>query len=1236
MADDKISKKILRAFFSPAVTLMNRLDVARKFALLGLMSLVAIAVVVHSLFDSLDQDIGFAQRELKGLELIELFPRTVHALQQHRGLSAGLLGGDENMRGSRADTEKKVEGALEEMLGQSFPGMNPGEDLQHIKADWELLRKEGLNWSAAENFAMHTRLIARIQSFEGIVADEYALTLDPELSTFYLIDTIVNKLPHALEHLGRLRAYGTGILARKRISEQQKIEMSILIAKLDDAIALLKVNLDKTGRHNPALQEVISTAYRDIADSARQVAGSVTTDILSGQFATQPDAFSGMSTAAIDRSYLQLDEKLLPMAETLIRERIEQAENTLHFSVGTAFLLFLVAAYFSVGIGRAIIVNIRSLARSAHAFADGNLHERVSIDARDELGQVGDSFNEMAFGFRTLLEASRENEARLRDLSANLEERVKKRTMELEQAQQLTESLLRRNQALMTTSMDGIHVMDTQGNLLAANDAFCRMLGYTQKEAASLNVADWDAQWPIGELRVRFKGLIGGSSRFETLHRRKDGALINVEISASGVELDGQEFIYASSRDITGRKRYEEVLKRHKLVIDTAIDGFWMTDMMGNLQEANEAYAKISGYTVDELVNMHISQLEAKEKSAEEVQAHIARIMAQGYDRFETRHRHKDGHEIDIEVSATYMAESQQLFVFCHDITQRKKAEEALRIAAATFETHEAILITDANANIVRVNRAFEETTGYSAGDVLGKNPRILSSGRQDKTFYAEMWRQLLETGSWTGEMWDRRKNGQVYPKWLTITAIKNERGETTEYVAIFSDITARKEAEEEIRNLAFYDALTKLPNRRLLLDRFHLALSVSARSHHYGAVLFLDMDKFKVLNDTLGHDHGDLMLIEVAERIQLCVREVDTVARLGGDEFVVLIEEVGTNAQDASQKVALIAEKIRATLAVPYQIKGHEHHSSPSIGVCLYRGNGESVDALLKHADLAMYQAKEAGRNTVRFFDPAMQHAVEMHAALEADLRRAIPNGELRLYYQVQVDGEHRPLGAEALVRWEHSVRGMVPPAQFIPVAEESSLILDIGQWVLDTACRQLAQWGENERTRELVLAINVSAQQFHLRDFVSRIATALRVHRVDPSRLKLELTESVVLNDVADVVDKMRALKGLGVRLSLDDFGTGYSSLSYLKQLPLDQIKIDQSFVRDIASDPNDAVMVQTIIGMAQNFRLNVIAEGVETEAQLGFLRQNGCLAYQGYLFGKPLPIGELEALLGELRGN
>lgn len=660
-----------------------------------------------------------------------------------------------------------------------------------------------------------------------------------------------------------------------------------------------------------------------------------------------------------------------------------------------------------------------------------------------------------------------------------------------------------------------------------------------------------------------------------------------------------------------------------------------ITDVHGTITYVNDKFCALSQYSRNELLGQN-HRLINSGTHPREFFLDMYRIIAAGRVwHGDCCNRAKDGSlywvATTIVPSLDENGKPFQYIAIRTDITGRKKAEEVLRVAAATFETHEAILITDANSSIIRVNQAFIDITGYQPEEVLGKNPHIFSSGRQDKAFYAEMWQQLLKTGTWSGEIWDRRKGGQIYPKWLTITAVKNEQGQTTEYVGIFSDITARKQAEEEIYNLAFYDALTRLPNRRLLLDRFHLALSVSARSRHYGAVLFLDMDKFKMLNDTLGHDYGDLMLIKVAERIQSCVREVDTVARLGGDEFVVLIEDVSANAEEASQKVALIAEKIRASLIEPYQLRDHEYHGSPSIGVCLYRGNEESVDTLLKHTDLAMYQAKDSGRNAVRFFDPAMQHAVEIHAALEADLRRAIPNRELCLYYQIQVDSERRPLGAEALVRWIHPKRGMVSPAQFIPIAEESSLILDIGNWVLDTACRQLAAWDKNEQMRGLGLAVNVSAQQFRKPEFVETVAAVLRTCQVNPARLKLELTESVVLTDVAGIVAKMRALKGLGVKLSLDDFGTGYSSLSYLKQLPLDQLKIDQSFVRDIATDPNDAVMVQAIIGMAQNFRLNVIAEGVETEAQLDFLKQNGCMAYQGYLFSKPVPIEEFEALLG-----
>ena len=568
------------------------------------------------------------------------------------------------------------------------------------------------------------------------------------------------------------------------------------------------------------------------------------------------------------------------------------------------------------------------------------------------------------------------------------------------------------------------------------------------------------------------------------------------------------------------------------------------------------------------------------------------------------------------------------------------QVDEALRISEVAFETNDAIMITDAEANIVRVNQAFLDTTGYSQEEVIGKNPRLMNSGVHDKAFYTEMWQQLLRNGYWSGEIFDKRKNGEIYPKWTKITAVRNKQQQVTHYVAVFNDLSERKRSQEEIRNLAFYDSLTKLPNRHLFLDRFSAALASATRLNKFGAILLIDLDRFKLLNDTLGHDYGDFLLIEVAIRLKACVREKDTIARLGADEFVILVEDVSDNSDDTSLKVGLIAEKIRESLARPYYFNGHQLLSSSSVGVCLFDGSEKSIEELVQHAEMAMYQAKSAGRNSIRYFDPVMQHRVTSHAAIENDLRHAIEQQQLHLYYQMQVDANHRPLGAEALLRWIHPERGLVLPSLFVPIAEESTLILEIGHWVLDTACRQLSVWAESNETRDLTLAVNVSAKQFAVPDFVDQVANVLKVHKVNPARLKLELTESVLLEDMAATVQKMHALKKLGVTLAIDDFGIGYSSLSYLKQLPLDQLKIDQGFVQGITEDGSDAMLVQTIIDLATNFRMNVIAEGVETQAQLTFLKHHECMAFQGFLFGMALPVKEFERLLhriaNELTGS
>ena len=559
-----------------------------------------------------------------------------------------------------------------------------------------------------------------------------------------------------------------------------------------------------------------------------------------------------------------------------------------------------------------------------------------------------------------------------------------------------------------------------------------------------------------------------------------------------------------------------------------------------------------------------------------------------------------------------------------------EEREAALSVAAIAFEIEEGMIVTDQDEVIIRVNRVFTKLTGYSAEEAIGKNLSMLKSDHHDAEFYPRMREILYRDNYWQGEIWNRRKNEEIYPEWLTITAVVGKDGKITNYICAFFDITERKQAEDKIHNLAFYDPLCQLPNRRLLFDRLHQAITTSARNQTCAGLLFIDLDNFKTLNDTRGHDIGDLLLIEVGQRLRTCIREIDTLARLGGDEFVVLLEGLSEDRTQAAVQARGVGEKMLKAINQPYMLKDIEHYSSASIGISLFANYRQNLDDLLKQADTAMYAAKKSGRNTLRFFDPAMQEALEIHSQLEAGMRKALPKHEFRLYYQVQVDSKQRPIGAEALIRWEHPEQGLISPAKFIPVAEDTGLILPLGLWVLQTACAQLKEWESNPLTRELSLAVNVSARQFRQPGFVKQVSEMIEQTLINPSRLKLELTESTVLENVVDTIAKMHALKLIGVRFSMDDFGTGYSSLAYLTQLPLDQLKIDQSFVRNIGTKSTDSMIVQTIIGMANNLGIEVIAEGVETHAQRDFLWGAGCRLYQGYLFGRPVPMEEFTALL------
>ena len=567
------------------------------------------------------------------------------------------------------------------------------------------------------------------------------------------------------------------------------------------------------------------------------------------------------------------------------------------------------------------------------------------------------------------------------------------------------------------------------------------------------------------------------------------------------------------------------------------------------------------------------------------------------------------------------------------DISLLKSLEDDLRLGASIFdESAEAIMIAASDLTILKVNHAYSRITGYTAAEAIGKKSNLLKSGRHDAAFYKEMWDAINQHDHWQGEIWNKRKNGEIYPEWLNISARKNSLNQTTHYIGIFSDITSQKDADSRIHFLAYYDALTKLPNRSLLQDRIKYTISRSRRSKKHNALMLLDLDHFKVINDSLGHEVGDNLLIEVAKRLAASVREEDTVSRLGGDEFVILLHELHQEHDAAKHIAAGIAGKICTLLAEPIKIGNHLLHIGASIGITVFHGmDGHNAD-LIKNADNAMYKAKDAGRNQYEFYTPEMKIHADSRLLIENELRSALDRGQLELYYQPQTDIlSNRICGAEALLRWNHPEKGLVPPGSFIAIAEQTGLIVPIGVWVLQTACRHIAAWNHAGDAKHLsYVAVNVSPHQFQLKNFVAQVSSCIAEAGIDAGQLELELTEGVLIQNIGDTLEKLKALKALGVRIAIDDFGTGYSSLNYLKRFPLDTLKIDQSFVRDISSDPNDAAIVQTIIALAANLNLRVMAEGVETEQQLAFLRDRKCDSFQGYLCSRPLPQTDFIALL------
>jgi diguanylate cyclase (GGDEF)-like protein/PAS domain S-box-containing protein len=797
-------------------------------------------------------------------------------------------------------------------------------------------------------------------------------------------------------------------------------------------------------------------------------------------------------------------------------------------------------------------------------------------------------------------------------------------------------------QRILDHMQDTYYRTDVEGRVVRASQSVLRLLGYSPEEILGSSLADMYFHPQDRQDFLRSLAESNGAlAAYESRLRHRDGREVWVLTNAQYLRnADGKIVgVEGTTRDNTEHRAMVEALKNSEArlvaLIEALPDAVILKDGEGHWQIVNSA-----GLALFRLKGLDWQGKDSKQLAAmkPDLVATITRDRSSDQVAWRNRRLTRSEEEILGEEGQTHHWEfvklplfnpdgsRRGLLVVARDLTERRRAEEDLRLAAQVFENSgEAIMIMDADSLAVSVNRAFLEMSGYQPSEVLGKAPAMLKSDLHDEDFYHRLWQSLTDTDYWQGEIWNRRKNGEVYPEWLGISTLHSPDGKVTHYVAISSDISERKAAEARIEFLAHHDPLTDLPNRLLLKDRLERAIVHGDRTGTKVALLFIDLDRFKTVNDSLGHPVGDRLLREAAQRLRTCIRDMDTVSRQGGDEFLVVL----TEPEDADA-VTSVAEDILSALAMPFSLDGHEVAISCSVGIAVFPEDGSDFDGLLKKADIAMYHAKEAGRNAFRYYTERMNIDALERLDLQNRLRRGLEQNEFVLYYQPLIElASNRIVGAEALVRWNSPDLGLVMPGRFINVAEESGLIVPIGEWVLREACHELRRWHDAGHTH-LSMAVNLSAIQFRRGSVEESVMRALGEAGADPAALELELTESILLQGAEHVLATVRRLKGLGVRLSIDDFGTGYSSLAYLKRFAVDKLKIDQSFIRDLPTDPDSAAIVRAVIQMAKSLNLLVLAEGVETAATAENLRLLRCDYVQGFFFDRPMPAEQFRALI------
>ena len=801
----------------------------------------------------------------------------------------------------------------------------------------------------------------------------------------------------------------------------------------------------------------------------------------------------------------------------------------------------------------------------------------------------------------------------------------------------------KRNQRLMEMmkfSMD--HMADkvtwvtSDARVVYANFAACSSLGYTMEEMLTLRIPDFDPDFPSEAWPKHWEELKKhGSYTFETRHRTKSGEIYPVEVTANFMRFGDEEYNCGFARDISKRKQAESQIReseeKFRLLFENMTTGFALHEVIRDKQgkvvdyrflQINPAYEKMTGLKPDIIGRTVLEVLPGTEPYWIDI---FGQVAMTGVPSLYENYSRELGRWYQVWAFSPKIG---QFAVIVSEITERKNIEEELRLYSMVLRnSSEGMVVTDEENRIIAINPAFSKITGYSFEEVQGRNPSMFKSGRHDQEFYRQMWDAITHSGQWQGEIWDRRKNGEIHAKWLTINTIRDPDGMIHRHVALFSDITEKKKSEELIWRQANFDTLTGLPNRDMFRDRLEQEIKKAARVELPLALLLVDLDQFKEVNDTLGHAVGDMLLVEAAQRIYSCIRESDTVARLGGDEFTIVVSQIADTAH-----VDNVAQKIIDKLAQPFHLGREVVYISASIGITLHPNDSTDIDALMKNADQAMYVAKSKGRNRFSYFTASLQEDAQKRMRLIHDMRNASESGQFKVYFQPIVElSSGRIHKAEAVIRWDHAERGMISPTDFIPLAEETGLINEIGDWVFKESARWADQW-RSRFTADFQVSVNKSPVQFKTENhrFSKSWSEYMREMGLPGANMVIEITEGLLLNADAGVTDELLRLRDAGIQVAIDDFGTGYSSLSYLKKFDIDYLKIDRSFVNNLETDANDMALSEAIIVMAHKLGLKVVAEGVETEGQRSLLAAAGCDYAQGYLFSEPVPPQAFESLL------